>query len=100
MQSQFFQTYFRGLIERCVSVTIELKNGLQIQGQITYVDDNLNFNLVDPEVSDPVKQPQLITLKNSFIRGSTVKYVHIPQEELQEEVLISACKNEVKKQKQ
>lgn len=50
-----------------------------------------------PEVPDPKKQPQLISLRNCFIRGSTVKYVHIPPEELETEVLISACKNEVKK---
>ena len=67
---------------------------------MTYVDQNLNFNLSQPEVvPNPALQPQLTSLKNCFIRGSTVRYIHLPQDEVDQEVLLEACKNEVKNQK-
>ncbi|KAM3145729.1 U6 snRNA-associated Sm-like protein LSm2 [Paramecium bursaria] len=95
----FFLTFFKGLIEKSETVTVELKNGLQITGQITYVDQNLNFNLLNPEVPNQIEQPQFVSLKNTFIRGSNVRYIHIP-DDIDKQVMIEACRNEVKKQKQ
>jgi small nuclear ribonucleoprotein (snRNP)-like protein len=33
-------------------LTIELKNSLTIKGKLTFVDNNMNFNLVEAEAED------------------------------------------------
>jgi len=42
-------------------VTIELKNDLEITGNIQTVDTNLNLSLSNISVSDPEKYPQLVS---------------------------------------
>ncbi len=40
-----------------------------------------------------------ISLKNCFIRGSVIRYIHIPPNEVDTELLEDACKKELKQDK-
>jgi len=90
---------FKGLIDRNISIKVELKNGVELSGTLTYFDHTLNLYLDNPVVSDPEKYPQFLSLKTCFIRGSTVRYIHLPPNELDLEIIQEACKKELKEQK-
>jgi U6 snRNA-associated Sm-like protein LSm2 len=87
------------MVDRGVAISVELKNGVIIQGKLSYVDKHLNFNLYDINV-DIKKYPQFvrrsrltkITQKTCFIRGSTVMYVHIPPSEMDTDLVEEAFK--------
>jgi U6 snRNA-associated Sm-like protein LSm2 len=87
-------------------VTVELKNDIQIRGTLKSVDQYLNIKLDDIQVVEELKYPHLVSqsfggvepqkplvswleahadcfcsqssVKNVFIRGSVVRYVHLP----------------------
>ncbi len=40
-----------------------------------------------------------MALKNCFIRGSVIRYIHLPPEEIDTELLQDACKKELKQEK-
>jgi hypothetical protein len=52
------------------------------------------------KVIDEEKNPYLMSCKNGFIRGNTVRYVHLQKKEVDTEPLTEACKKEAKKEKQ
>ena len=64
------------------------------------MDENLNFYLTNMKVIDEEKNPYLMSCKNGFIRGNTVRYVHLQKKEVDTEPLTEACKKEAKKEKQ
>ncbi|CAD7924525.1 unnamed protein product [Amoebophrya sp. A25] len=72
-----FYKYFLKLAEQQAEVTVELKNDLQVKGKIVAVDQFLNIRLNNVSCSDPEKFPYLLSLKNCFIRGSVLRYVHL-----------------------
>ena len=77
---------------------MELKNDIQIRGTLKSVDQYLNIKLDDILVMEELKYPHLVSpclkfsaslseltgcfpkssVKNVFIRGSVVRYVHLP----------------------
>ncbi|THW55399.1 hypothetical protein D6C93_07467 [Aureobasidium pullulans] len=59
-------------------VTVELKNDISIRGTLKSVDQYLNIKLDDITVLDDLKYPHMSSVKNVFIRGSVVRYVHLP----------------------
>ncbi|MCJ1315528.1 U6 snRNA-associated Sm-like protein LSm2 [Xylographa vitiligo] len=72
MQHSFFKT----LVDH--EVTVELKNDIAIRGTLKSVDQFLNIKLDDIQVLEELKYPHLSSVKNVFIRGSVVRYVHLP----------------------
>jgi len=90
-----FYSCFKFLTDKKIRITIELKNGLEITGSLTHVDANLNFNITDISVANPERYPQLLALKNCFIRGSVIRYVHLPEKEIDIELIQEACKKEM-----
>lgn len=58
-------------------VTVELKNDMEIRGILKSVDQYLNLKLDDITCTNCDKYPYLDAVKNLFIRGSTVRYVHM-----------------------
>ena len=54
----------KSLSDKFITVTIELKNDLEINGKLTNVDSNLNISLSNISVSDPEKFPQLVNYLN------------------------------------
>ncbi len=79
---------------------LELKNDLKIAGTLQSVDESLNFYLTNMKVVDEEHNPYLMSCKNGFIRGNTVRYVHLQKKEVDTEPLTEACKKEAKRTKQ
>jgi U6 snRNA-associated Sm-like protein LSm2 len=63
------------LLDRNLTVVVELKNGVEVEGTLDYVDDKLNFNLTNIQIKDKVRYPMLLSLKSMFIRGSSLRYI-------------------------
>ena len=89
---QIFFTFFRTLVGQ--SVELELKNDLRIRGTLLSVDQYLNLKVGDVEVQDKAKFPQLLSLKTIFVRGSVVRYVHVPPALVDAELLQDAARKE------
>jgi U6 snRNA-associated Sm-like protein LSm2 len=89
---QIFQTFFRTLVGQ--TVTVELKNDLQIRGVLESVDQYLNLKLAACEVVEKERHPQLLALRTIFVRGSVVRYVHVPKEHVDVELLQDAARKE------
>lgn len=66
-----FFSFFKTLIGQ--KLTIELKNGVSISGNLISVDQYLNVKLNTIEIDNPQLYPQLAALKNCFIRGSVIR---------------------------
>eukprot|EP00920_Eleutheroschizon_duboscqi_P028693 GHVT01069843.1.p4 GENE.GHVT01069843.1~~GHVT01069843.1.p4 ORF type:complete len:106 (+),score=11.42 GHVT01069843.1:2670-2987(+) len=89
-----FFNFFQSLVDRNIQVTVELKNDLQITGILHAVDQFLNIKLNNVYVNDPEKYPHLLSVKNCFVRGSVVRYVHLPPSEVETEQLQDLCRQE------
>jgi U6 snRNA-associated Sm-like protein LSm2 len=70
-----FYSYFKTLVGK--EVTVELKNDLAITGILHSVDQYLNVKLDSVRVVNEPKYPQMMSVKNCFIRGSVVRYVQV-----------------------
>lgn len=70
-----FFSFFKSLVDS--DVTVELKNDLKIRGTLKSVDQFLNIKLHDITVQEEVKYPHMSAVKNVFIRGSVVRYIHL-----------------------
>ncbi|KNE65025.1 U6 snRNA-associated Sm-like protein LSm2 [Allomyces macrogynus ATCC 38327] len=88
----FFYSVFKTLVGK--TVVVELKNDLAIQGTLVSVDQYLNIKLDHVSAVDPARYPHVATLKNSFIRGSVVRYVHLPASAIDTALLQDATRNE------
>jgi U6 snRNA-associated Sm-like protein LSm2 len=66
-----FFSFFKTLVGQEVSV--ELKNGVIMQGVMVSVDQYLNIKLQNIQVQDIEEHPQLFSLRNCFIRGSGIR---------------------------
>lgn len=75
-------------------VAIELKNDVVLTGTLHSVDQYLNVKLLNVQVVQPEKYPQLTALQNCFIRGSVVRYIQIPPEHVDTELLQDAARKE------
>lgn len=66
-----------------------------ICGTLHSVDQYLNIKLTDISVTDPEKYPHMLSVKNCFIRGSVVRYVQLPADEVDTQLLQDAARKEV-----
>ncbi len=73
---------------------IELKNSLQIRGTLESVDHFLNMKIGDVEIVDRESFPQLMSVKSLFVRGGVVRYVHLPADAVDTELLQDAARRE------
>ncbi|PGH16185.1 hypothetical protein AJ79_01952 [Helicocarpus griseus UAMH5409] len=80
------------------TVTIELKNDIRIRGILKSVDQYLNIKLDDIEVLDLDQYPHLSSVKNIFVRGSVVRYIVLPQAEVDRGLLEDATRREAANQ--
>ena len=94
---QLFYTLFQQLADKKTPVTVELKNDLQISGVLQAVDQFLNIKLNDITTSDPEEYPHVLSVKNMFIRGSVIRYVHLPQRDVELEQVVTLCRKSLAK---
>ncbi|KZF23679.1 U6 snRNA-associated Sm-like protein LSm2 [Xylona heveae TC161] len=91
-----FFSFFKTLVDH--EVTVELKNDISIRGTLKSVDQFLNIKLDDIQVLDELKYPHLSSVKNVFIRGSVVRYVHLPAAGVDTALLEDATRREAAQQ--
>ncbi|PIK56864.1 putative U6 snRNA-associated Sm-like protein LSm2 [Apostichopus japonicus] len=91
-----FYSFFKSLVGK--DVVVELKNDLSICGTLHSVDQFLNIKLTEITVTDPDKYPHMS--KNCFIRGSVVRYVQLPADECDTQLLQDAARKEAAQSKQ
>ncbi|XP_035268007.1 smx5 [Anguilla rostrata] len=96
--NMLFYSFFKSLVGK--DVVVELKNDLSICGTLHSVDQYLNIKLTDISVTDPEKYPHMLSVKNCFIRGSVVRYVQLPADEVDTQLLQDAARKEAMQQKQ
>ena len=89
---QLFYSFFKTLVGK--EVAVELKNDVVLTGTLHSVDQYLNVKLNNVKVVDKQKYPQLLALKNCFIRGSVVRYIQIPSGDVNTELLQDAARKE------
>jgi len=75
-------------------VIVELKNDLAIEGILKSVDQFLNIKLDSIRVIDTERHPHLSAVKNCFIRGSVIRYVQLPKEAVDTQLLEDATRRE------
>ncbi|KAI5291879.1 U6 snRNA-associated Sm-like protein LSm2 [Ascosphaera aggregata] len=85
-----FFSFFKTLVNTVV--IIELKNDIRIRGTLKSVDQYLNVKLEDIEVLDLLQYPHLSSVKNIFVRGSVVRYIVLPSEKVDRELLEDATR--------
>lgn len=85
-----WDSFFKTLVNTVV--IIELKNDIRIRGTLKSVDQYLNVKLEDIEVLDLVQYPHLSSVKNIFVRGSVVRYIVLPSEKVDRELLEDATR--------
>ena len=66
-----FFSFFKTLVGK--EVAVELKNDIVLTGILLSVDQYLNIKLSNVSVVDVDKYPQLVSIKNCFVRGSVVR---------------------------
>lgn len=80
------------------TVTVELKNDLSITGVLKSVDQFLNIRLDNIKVLDEARHPHMMAVKNCFIRGSVVRYVQLPAQQVDTQLLEDATRREAANQ--
>nr|ABM55603.1 LSM2-like protein [Maconellicoccus hirsutus] len=90
-----FYSFFKSLVGK--EVIIELKNDLSMCGTLSSVDQYLNLKLKEVTVNDTEKHPHMLSVSNCFIRGSVVRYVQLPADEVDTQLLQDATRNEAEK---
>lgn len=113
--TRYSYSFFKTLIDH--EVTVELKNDIQLKGILKSVDQYLNIKLDDIQVVEELKYPHLVcrlypypgrcernlisdlgiiisqsSVKNVFIRGSVVRYVHLPGASVDTQLLEDATR--------
>uniref|UniRef100_A0A915D725 U6 snRNA-associated Sm-like protein LSm2 n=1 Tax=Ditylenchus dipsaci TaxID=166011 RepID=A0A915D725_9BILA len=93
-----FFSFFKSLVGK--EVVIELKNDLSIIGILHSVDQYLNMKLTDITVTDVERHPHMLSVKNCFIRGSVIRYVQLPTEGIDTQLLQEASRKEILQSRQ
>jgi len=94
-----FYSFFKTLaVEGNTEVSVELKNDLILIGTLHSVDQFLNIRLTNVRAADVKQHPYIMSVKNCFIRGSVVRYVGLPEDKVDVELLQEASRREAQQQ--
>ncbi|KAE9549131.1 hypothetical protein FO519_007653 [Halicephalobus sp. NKZ332] len=77
------------------TVVVEFKNDFMLTGTLHSVDQYLNMKVTDITVHNPEKYPYMISVKSAFIRGSVIRYVHLPVDAVDTQLLQDATRKEI-----
>ncbi|QLG71087.1 hypothetical protein HG535_0B01250 [Zygotorulaspora mrakii] len=92
-----FFSFFKTLVDQ--EVTVELKNDIELKGTLKSVDQFLNLKLDNISCSDESKYPHFGSVRNIFIRGSTVRYVYLNKNMVDTNLLQDAARREAMMEK-
>jgi len=93
-----FFSVFKTLIGQ--RIVVELKNDMEIEGMLTAADQYLNIKLSDIRVLNEDKYPHMMSVKNCFIRGSVIRYVQLPKDQVDVNLLQDSSRLEAKQLKE
>ncbi|KAI1700922.1 LSM domain-containing protein [Ditylenchus destructor] len=93
-----FFSFFKSLVGK--EVVVELKNDLSICGTLHSVDQYLNMKLTEITVTDVERHPHMLSVKNCFIRGSVIRYVQLPVDGVDTQLLQEASRKEILQSRQ
>lgn len=65
---------------------------MRISGKLHSVDQYLNIKLDNITTLEQDKYPQLLSVNNCFIRGSTVRYIELPKQHVDTVLLQDATR--------
>ncbi|KAF1959232.1 hypothetical protein CC80DRAFT_545607 [Byssothecium circinans] len=88
----YAKNFFKTLVDH--EITIELKNEVCIKGTLKSVDQYLNIKLDNAMAADEFKWPHLCSTRDMFIRGSVIRYVHLPSAAVDTALLEDATRRE------
>ena len=91
---RLFYSYFKTLVGK--PVVVELKNDLAVEGTLVSVDQYLNIKLEHTRVTDEARYPHMRSVRNCFIRGSVVRYVQLPKDAVDVDILHDATRREAR----
>ncbi|KAA6402253.1 MAG: putative snRNA-associated protein, Sm class [Streblomastix strix] len=74
-QPSIFQQFFQNIVGQ--NITVELKNDVTVHGTLKMIDKYMNLKLTLLEIIEKDKYPQLFSVKELFIRASSVRYIHM-----------------------
>ena len=86
-----FRSLFKFLVGK--EVVVELRNSQKIRGTLHSVDQFHNIRLTDIAVAELEKYPHMLNVRTSFIRGSVVRYIHLPEQEVDTALLHDATRH-------
>ena len=89
-----FYSYFKTLVGK--PVVVELKNDLAVEGTLVSVDQYLNIKLEHTRVTDEARYPHMRSVRNCFIRGSVMRYVQLPKDAVDVDILHDATRREAR----
>nr|WJH19438.1 U6 snRNA-associated Sm-like protein LSm2 [Euglena gracilis] len=92
-----FYSFFKTLLNK--DVVVELKNDVMISGTLVAVDQFLNLKLENVVVNEE-KCPHLASVRNCFVRGSVIRYVQLPANDVETDLLQDATRKEHASQRQ
>jgi len=92
-----FYSFFKSLVGK--EVVIELKNDLSIAGTLHSVDQYLNVKLNDVQVLDAEKYPHIQSVTSAFVRGSVIRYIQLPPDDVDTQLLQEATRKEILNQR-
>ncbi|GAA5883742.1 hypothetical protein JCM16303_002346 [Sporobolomyces ruberrimus] len=81
------------------ALVVELKNDLRIRGTLVSVDQFLNIKLDNISVMEEERYPHMAAVRNCFIRGSVIRYVQLPKNAVDTQLLEDATRRESSKAK-
>lgn len=81
-------------LSRTPQFSIQLKNDIELKGTLQSVDQFLNLKLDNISCTDEEKYPHLVSVRNIFIRGSTVRYVYLNKNMVDTNLLQDATRRE------
>ena len=101
--AQIFYSLFKTLVGS--EVVVELKNGVVLRGVLTSVDQYLNVKLHNVHASTHTVKPDTATLveralphmecvQNCFVRGSVIRYITLPPEQVDVHLLHESMRME------
>jgi len=83
------------LSEKMSKITVECKNDLEISGNLISVDNNLNVALSNISVLNIENYPQFFNIKSCFIRGNTIRYIHLNPNQIDYKLVEEACRKKI-----
>ena len=87
-----FCAILKSVCQNNSQIIVELKNGLKLEGNLTFVDPNLNLVLSKVHVLGDENVHQFKYTYNTFIRGNVVRYIHFNKKDIDTNLIEEACK--------